>query len=132
MNDSVQQPTRAGEPYRRIPSDPIAPWFDRVRELEALIERKQSTLEWTRRHWRRAVIALAASRERERALRVMLAYAYGGALLYRDDGELQDNRTLPCIDFRRDSVEDIEAKMIERTRRAIATPDSAAEQGAAK
>lgn len=48
------------------------------------------------------------------ALRRMLACRVAGASLYVDDGELQDNTVLPFIDFRRDSVEEIERKLIDR------------------
>lgn len=47
-------------------------------------------------------------------LRRMLAFAYCGASLYADDGELQDNTMLPCIDFKRDEVPTIKAKMHQR------------------
>ena len=36
-------------------------------------------------------------------LRQLLAVRVAGALLYADDGELQDNTQHPCIDFRRDA-----------------------------
>lgn len=57
--------------------------------------------------------ALAAD---EQVLRRILASSYGGTLLYADDGELQDNRMPPMIDFRRDSPELIATKMAERVR----------------
>lgn len=53
-----------------------------------------------------------ASENRE--LRIMLAIAHAGLSLYTDDGELQDNRVLPFIDFKRDSVAEIERKLRER------------------
>lgn len=49
-------------------------------------------------------------------LRIMLAVSYGGPLLYSDDGELQDNRMLPYIDFVRDTPETISKKFTERLR----------------
>ena len=58
----------------------------------------------------------------EKVLRRLLAFRFGGALLYADDGELQDNAARPCIDFKRDSVDQIEEKMGERCRLAL-TPD---------
>ena len=52
-------------------------------------------------------------------LRRMLAFAYSGVFLYCDDGELQDNRTKPIIDFRRDSFHEIKRKMGVRVTRAL-------------
>lgn len=68
--------------------------------------------------------AMAASDELPRAeqvLRRLLAYRIAGALLYADDGELQDNTARPWIDFRRDSVDAIEEKLGERTRALAAS-----------
>lgn len=48
------------------------------------------------------------------ALRVLLARSYAGPALYSDDGELQDNSNHPFIDFRRDSVDTIKSKLLER------------------
>jgi len=53
-------------------------------------------------------------------LRQMLAYCYAGSDLYSDDGELQDNRQIPHIDFRRDSVETIQEKVTAQRDRAQA------------
>lgn len=47
-------------------------------------------------------------------LREMLARLYAGSALYCDDGELQDARAEPFIDFKRDSVADIRRAMVER------------------
>jgi hypothetical protein len=47
-------------------------------------------------------------------LRRMLCTAYAGHLAYTDDGEAQDARMVPFIDFLRDSVSDIKAKMLRR------------------
>jgi hypothetical protein len=47
-------------------------------------------------------------------LRTMLALAHAGASLYTDDGELQDGRAYPIIDFRRDAVAVIKQKLLER------------------
>jgi hypothetical protein len=54
-------------------------------------------------------------------LRRMLAFAYSGANLYTDDGELQDNARQPYIDFLRDSPEQIKAKMRDRALAALDT-----------
>lgn len=50
-------------------------------------------------------------------LREMLAHLYAGSDLYCDDGELQDARAEPFIDFKRDSVADIRCAMVERNER---------------
>ena len=50
----------------------------------------------------------------ERGLRELLAGRIAGAMLYHDDGELQDNSAHPCIDFLRDSAETIKQKLMER------------------
>lgn len=55
----------------------------------------------------------------EITLRELLAYAYAGASLYTDDGELQDSRRAPFIDFLRDSPDDIAAKMRKRGKAAL-------------
>ena len=50
--------------------------------------------------------------EGQQTLRRLLAFLYaGGTGLYRDDGELQDNRAQPLIDFKRDTPGAIERKM---------------------
>lgn len=46
--------------------------------------------------------------------------SYAGASAYTDDGEAQDNRDLPTIDFLRDSVPDIEDKMQRRGLKQLA------------
>jgi len=52
--------------------------------------------------------------DRELKLRRLLAHCYGGAMLYCDDGELQDSVGLPFIDFLRDSPDTIRHKMRDR------------------
>lgn len=69
--------------------------------------------------------ALLDAADAERRLRELLAGCYGGAALYADDGELQDNREHPTIDFLRDPVEIIDAKMRERARAALAGKEPA-------
>jgi hypothetical protein len=57
----------------------------------------------------------AAQSEDEKILRRMLAFAYSGSgRLYGDDGELQDASEFPWIDYVRDSVKTIKAKINER------------------
>jgi hypothetical protein len=55
-----------------------------------------------------------------RRLRWLLAMVYSGANLYRDDGEYSDASCFPMIDFRRDSVAEIERKMRVRAEGRIA------------
>jgi len=47
-------------------------------------------------------------------MRVMLAVCHAGVYLYADDGELQDTREEPCIDWKRDSIEEIHNKLVLR------------------
>lgn len=64
---------------------------------------------------RGAAEALEKDAADERALREMLAIVYcGPPHLYADDGELQDNRAAPRIDFKRDTVRTIAEKMAQR------------------
>lgn len=56
----------------------------------------------------------------ELILRQGWALAYSGvAVLYMDDGELQDNSTLPHIDFMRDAPELIQMKIRQRALKAM-------------
>jgi hypothetical protein len=57
----------------------------------------------------------------EDRLRIVLANVYCPVVLYSDDGELQDNRAHPTIDFKRDTAEEIVEKMKLRTIAAIST-----------
>ncbi len=52
--------------------------------------------------------------EEEFILRRLLAVRYSGAVLYTDDGELQDNYEQPSIDFLRDKPGEIERKIYQR------------------
>jgi hypothetical protein len=77
-------------------------------------------------------LAQPAQTDDEPLLRRLLAFQYAGTLLYADDGELQDNRVSPFIDFKRDSSVVIHNKMIERGMKAytayfasITTPPAA-------
>ena len=84
-------------------------------------------LEWSKHMLRKATAQLAAC-ERERArlerenreLRVMLALLHGDASLYHDDGELQDNSAQPFIDWKRNSIDEIQVKLLERTAARLA------------
>lgn len=51
----------------------------------------------------------------ERELRRMLCIMYAGGHAYMDDGEAQDNRANPPIDFMRDSPEVIQQKIQQRS-----------------
>lgn len=103
-----------------IPRDPT------VAMLEAAIRGEQDDVALQLRalaekHWRRMYDAAPTGIPRDDArLRVMLACSYAGAALYHDDGELQDNREHPLIDFKRDSVDEIEEKMCQRAYRSLA------------
>lgn len=58
--------------------------------------------------------AVAVPNESEKAIRRLLCSVYAGPLAYTDDGEAQDNREHPHIDFMRDSADEIQAKMRQR------------------
>jgi hypothetical protein len=58
--------------------------------------------------------------EQSDAWREGWARAYAGSDLYTDDGELQDSRMQPFIDFRRDSAETIRQKIVERAQQGQA------------
>ena len=76
-------------------------------------------------------LAMSKSKAEIASLRFMLAVRVAGSALYGDDGELQDNSTYPQIDFKRDSVEEIESKLIERgTRRFVQDMNALASQPA--
>lgn len=64
----------------------------------------------------------------EQVLRRLLAYQFAGSLLYADNGELQDNTAHPNIDFRRDSVDLIEEKIMKRALSTRQAPDTPATQ----
>ena len=66
-----------------------------------------------------AILAhVAAQAAENEQLREMLARLYAGSDLYCDDGELQDARATPFIDFKRDTAADIRCAMVERKERA--------------
>lgn len=58
--------------------------------------------------------SLAAMCETERKLRLLPCVQIAGALGYYDDGEAQDSRCHPTIDFMRDTPEEIQAKLNKR------------------
>jgi hypothetical protein len=49
-------------------------------------------------------------------LRILAGGLFAGSDLYMDDGEIQDNREYPFIDFLRDAPEEIREKIIARAR----------------
>jgi len=72
---------------------------------------------------RRAAVEADRQHRGEPEIRRLLCVAYAGAAAYMDDGEAQDNRTAPFIDFLRDSPAEIQRKMTERTRKAAVEAD---------
>lgn len=50
-----------------------------------------------------------------RTLRRLLCFKIAGSKGYYDDGELQDNTEKPFIDFKRDSANEIDKKLIRRS-----------------
>lgn len=56
-----------------------------------------------------------AQPQAERELRKVLCVTYAGALAYMDDGEAQDSRANPTIDFMRDTPAEIRQKMQQRS-----------------
>jgi len=90
-----------------------APCGCEARSSRGPVTVEQAAALWNTRH------AEPKPGEGEQLLRKMLAINYtGAAALYTDDGELQDGRAWPAIDFKRDSAEEIERKM-----RIRAVPD---------
>lgn len=75
------------------------------------------------------VQALKDDRDRLRAeneaLRDLLCSAHAGVLAYRDDGEMQDSTTHPCIDFKRDTPEQIRSALHRRADAARAAREGA-------
>lgn len=69
------------------------------------------------------VLRLRMSEPKEmRRLRWLLAIAYAGSRLYRDDGEYSDPES--GIDFRRDSIPDIEKKMHRYAEKRLASSNA--------
>jgi hypothetical protein len=86
---------------------------------------------WTATHPTPAERAEQPQAEQE--LRELLAVRVAGALLYADDGELQDASELPAIDFKRDAPGEIARKLtdrgLKRLTRAEQPPRDAVQQG---
>ena len=57
----------------------------------------------------------------ERILRQLVATGHGKIGMYTDDGEMQCNVVNPCIDFMRDTPQEIERKIMERNHKVLAT-----------
>lgn len=70
-------------------------------------------------------ILLKEIKQENLELRVMLAFSYSGSELYADDGELQDSKCHPFIDFKRDSVITIREKMMARLSRELVAQNEA-------
>lgn len=73
-----------------------------------------------------ALASVEKAREEERrdnnTLRLLLAVAHAGHYLYADDGELRDATARPHIDFKRDSVAEIQRKIMERNSIKLTPP----------
>lgn len=63
----------------------------------------------------------AVARTETIELRRMLCAAHAGHLAYMDDGEAQDNREFPLIDFLRDSPPEIQDKLHRRALKKFST-----------
>jgi len=74
----------------------------------------------------KAAKAIRALQEQDKRLRSLLCRAYAKQP-YLDDGELQDNSFPYPIDFKRDSVDEIETKMMARISDAIKAMDKSDE-----
>ena len=89
----------------------------------------------------KALLVRCASGEKERdvvladnaKLRRLCAYRRAQSVLdvYSDDGELHDNRAQPFIDWKRDPIDEIERKLMERARAALADAPDAQKGGEA-
>lgn len=55
-------------------------------------------------------------------LRTLLAVTFSGYKLYTEEGQLQDSSALPFIDFKHDSVGDIDRKMMARSIKQTSRP----------
>lgn len=69
----------------------------------------------------------AVARTETIELRRMLCAAHAGHLAYMDDGEAQDNREFPLIDFLRDSPPEIQDKLHRRALKKFSTPQPSGE-----
>lgn len=79
--------------------------------------------------WNRRTTPAAGQQDDEtKDLRRLLADIAGSALMYRDDGELQDNSTHPTIDYLRDDVDYIRWALMERKKKAEQPPAANAAQ----
>jgi len=93
-----------------------------LRELGEYIGSLTDEDQWpeTERYLNATAIACYLLRAENEALRELLCSAHAGALAYRDDGEMQDNTAHPCIDFKRDTPEQILAALRRRSEAARA------------
>lgn len=73
----------------------------------------------------------AVARTETIELRRMLCAAHAGHLAYMDDGEAQDNREFPLIDFLRDSPPEIQDKLHRRALKKFSTPQPTQAQAGA-
>jgi hypothetical protein len=92
---------------------PRACWGDYAVQPVDWLALQAEVMERLREHAREACMPMDMPQE-EFSLRLMLCMAYAGSGAYTDDGEMQDNSSLPFIDFRRDSAAEIQRKIIQR------------------
>ena len=116
--------------HDRVPTDVLA---DRLKELGKAVTKGRDEVERTfvmripaePDHCPDLVLCESARRlietqNNEKKLRTILALAYSGrARMYTDDGEFQDSTTKPFIDYKRDSVDEIQSKIFERGKKKL-------------
>ena len=101
-----------------MPDDPdpmtLRQFVSRARQAACRIEADTDELEELRANCAALLAELDEARRDAELLRSLLAMRAAGALLYDDDGELQDNTQMPYIDFKRDAPGEIHRKLRER------------------
>lgn len=88
--------------------------YKQQRDMDERMSNCHDPEEYLKLHHQEEPATFADVSSENRELRILLAIAHAGPSLYTDDGELQDNRVQPFIDFKRDSVAEIERKLRER------------------
>lgn len=115
IEDVREQISRGG----RTPIDHLPKWFQEGRGH--LTKSGRAELAWHMMQFEEPLpVTFAVGTSDDLELRRMLCIAYAGSRFYGDDGELQDDREIPFIDFKRDSVAEIKRKISERGNNAWA------------